>query len=109
MRKHFGSRSGWRTGLLAVAGAAAVGVGVGSVPGVAGNILGSAPDPRDVAAPPGPPGAPGSLIEVRECPGLNGTTNIVFLTLAPKDTPVSENAGPVVPANLPCGPEDRVR
>lgn len=109
MRKFLSKRSHRRTTLGAAVIAAATGVAAGSIPAVASGVFGSPPDPRDVAGSPGPPGAPGSLSELRKCAGPNGTTNWVFLTLAPKDTPISENPGPVVPADLPCGPEDRVR
>lgn len=109
VRKLLSDRSRWRTGVVVAATAAALGIAAGSVPALAGGLFGSPPDPRDVAGPPGPAGEPGFLTELRRCPGPNGTTNWVFLTLAPEDTPVSENPRPVVAANLACGPEDRVR
>ena len=86
------------------------GSALGSVPLVSAALSDSQPpDPRDVAAPHGVPGTPGAFTEVRECAGPNGTTNLVYITLAPPDAVLKRSAGPVVPANLPCGPEDRIR
>ena len=98
----------WRRGILALSAAAVLGAAVGIAPSVMAQAF-DPPNPKDVASPPGTIGTPGALTEIRKCAAIDGTTNYVFITLAPSDTPVSKTAGPIVAANLPCGPEDRIR
>lgn len=97
----------WRRGIVALSAAAVLGAVVGIAPTVMAQAF-DPPNPRDVAGPPGTIGTPGALTEIRKCAAADGTTNYVLITLAPSDTPVNKTAGPVVAANLPCGPGDRI-